>query len=256
MTNNTQEIDLNILYEDNHIVVINKPAGMLTQGDYSGNISLFEHIKKYLKIKYNKPGNVYLGMIHRLDKPVSGTIMFAKTSKAAKRLCNQIKAHKNIKIYIAITENSKNTPISNKWVTLKNYLIREKDKTIVLKEYNKNSQIAELKYKQICKTESFTINIIQLLTGRKHQIRAQLSNIGAPIVGDKKYNSKSNYENDSIALHSYCFGLSHPITKEFININSEIPVSFNSLLSDKITDSEIYTILNHEIRNIMDNNYL
>lgn len=176
---------LQILYEDNHLIAVFKPAGVLVQGDETGDACLMDEVKKYLKEKYQKPGNVFLGMLHRLDRPVSGIVLFAKTSKGAARLSEQFRDHSIKKIYTALTEGVPRI----KSDTLVHYLLKDKNKNTVeaFDEPTAGALRAELDYEVIKKINGRALLQIILKTGRSHQIRAQLKTIGCPIVGDVKY---------------------------------------------------------------------
>ncbi|MCX6781738.1 MAG: RluA family pseudouridine synthase [Candidatus Magasanikbacteria bacterium] len=189
---------LKVLYEDNHLIAVFKPAGVLVQGDKTGDLCLMDEVKKYLKEKYAKTGNVFLGLIHRLDRPVSGIVLFAKTSKGASRLSEQIRNHDFKKEYQALVEgvpkNKKDTQI--------NYLLHD-EKTNKAKIYDakqEGAQLAELSYEVIENRGKNSLLKIDLKTGRHHQIRAQLAHIGHPIVGDIKYGAKAPLPDQSIAL--------------------------------------------------------
>lgn len=180
---------LKVLFEDNHLIVVYKPAGMLVQGDHSGDSTLMDEVKYYLKQKYNKPGNVFLGMVHRLDRPVSGIVLFAKTSKGASRLSEQFRKHNIEKTYHAVVEG---VP-SIKKGTLVNYLKKDEHKNIV-HVYDTpvaGALWAELDYETLESKKEKTLVKIRLKTGRPHQIRSQLSHIGYPIVGDVKYGASN-----------------------------------------------------------------
>jgi len=216
-----------ILYEDNHIIVVNKPSGMLSQGDASGDDSLLDILKQYVKKKYNKDGDAFIGLVHRLDMPVSGVMVFARTSKAARRLHAEIISDNMNKYYIAVVE--KELPDDKIWHKLENFLTRERDVTkIVLKE-TKDSQKADLCYRTIRSSNGYTLVLVKLGTGRKHQIRAQFSSIGAAVAGDKKYGSKNEVKN-SICLHSVFLSFSHPTHKEKMKFYSIIPLSFGKFI--------------------------
>ena len=218
-----------ILYEDNHIIVINKPAGLLSQGDSTGRPSIYEELKQYIKLKYNKPGNVFLGLVHRLDRPVSGLMVFARTSKAAKRLHSEFLKQNIEKFYIAVTEkkNIKAQPAnSNKWTKHESFLKRVKDKTFVDKKNTDNAQYALMHRLIVSETEYSRLNLISLNTGRKHQIRAQLSFSGEPVYGDKKYNATYSTGDNVILLHSTYLSFVHPTTKERLEFYSQAPDYF------------------------------
>ncbi len=188
-------MNLFVLYEDNHIIAVYKPAGMLVQGDHSGDPTLMDEVKYFLKQKYNKPGNVFLGMVHRLDRPVAGIVLFGKTSKGAARLSEQIRSHTIQKIYHALVIGEPKEPRG----TLVNYLKKDTDKNFV-KVYDiavEGALRAELDYEVVESKNGKSLVKIFLKTGRPHQIRTQLSHIGCPIVGDVKYGAPSQIEIES-----------------------------------------------------------
>lgn len=213
-----------ILYEDNHIIVVNKPSGMLSQGDISGEDSLLDFLKRYVKKKYNKEGDAFVGLVHRLDMPVSGVMVFARTSKAARRLHSEIISGNMHKFYLAVVE--KEMPCDGKWHRLENFLIRERDITKVAAKESIGTQKADLNYRTISSSKGYSILLIKLGTGRKHQIRAQFSSLGAPIAGDKKYGSQSEYK-DSILLCSVFLSFTHPTLKERMEFYSPPPDRFS-----------------------------
>ncbi len=203
-----------ILYEDNHLLIVDKPAGLLTQGDASGRPSLLENLKAFLKMRDNKPGNVFLGMVQRLDKPVSGAIVFAKTSKAAGRVSEQIRKRRLSKYYLAVTKTAKPAvshaaESEDGWNEIAHRLQRVGDKTVV-DDRSDTSQQALLRLKTLFHGERCQLHAINLITGRKHQIRAQFSAMGLPILGDKKYGAEYPADGECILLHSYYVRLAHP----------------------------------------------
>jgi len=210
---------MKIFYEDNHIIVVYKEKGILSQSDGSNKPDMLTMIKAYIKEKYNKPGNVYLGLVHRLDINTSGIMVFAKTSKAANRLSEEIKKHEFNKRYIATVEGS----IDNKeYVELKSYILKNEEER---KSYiNKNGQEAILEYRLIknYKIGNTLVSDIEvnLKTGRFHQIRCQMSSIGHPLYGDKKYGSKNDCNND-IPLEAYYLSFIHPTKKELMEFKSK-----------------------------------
>jgi 23S rRNA pseudouridine1911/1915/1917 synthase len=211
---------LKVIYEDNHIIAVYKPSGMLVQGDFSRDITLIDVVRKYLAVNYDKSGNVYLGLVHRLDKPASGLVIFAKTSKGASRLSKQFREHSIIKVYYAMVEGKIKRGIEQ---TLKSYLIRDKDITKVDKQ-SPESKYAELTYQCIKSDGKNSLLKVQLVTGRKHQIRSQLSAIGYPIVGDIKYRAKSQLDNKgAIALICKSISFTHPTKKEPITLQVDLP---------------------------------
>ena len=199
--------NLNILYEDNHIIVVVKPVNVLSQKDITNDPDMLTIIKAYLKEKYHKPGNVYLGLVHRLDRMVGGVMVFAKTSKAASRLSNDIRENKMHKTYLAVCHGK-----VDKSGTLKNYLKKESDfKSIITNE--KEGKLAVLNYELIDydKEKDLSLIRVDLITGRHHQIRCQFSNINHALVGDKRYGN-DNYQN--IGLFAYQLSFIHPVKKE------------------------------------------
>lgn len=214
-------LKLEVLYEDKHLIAINKRSGDLVQGDKTGDISLNERVKTFLKEKYNKPGNVFCGVIHRIDRPVSGVVLFAKTSKSLSRM-NQLVKERNIeKIYWGITQNKPEKEED----TLINYLHKnERTNTSYVSDIEKKNYLkSELHYKIISKSKCHYLFEIQLITGRHHQIRAQLSHIGCPLKGDLKYGAARSNSDGSICLHSYSIAFVHPISHENICITAPIP---------------------------------
>ena len=214
-------INLDILYEDNHIIVCYKPRGILSQEDISGKPDMLSLIKGYIKEKYNKPGNVYLGLVHRLDINTKGIMVFAKTSKAASRLSDSIKEHTFIKKYIATVEGE----ITNtEYVTLTNYL--KKDETKKKSFISNDGRFAELEYKLIktYKIDDRTVSDIDIVlkTGRFHQIRCQLAGIGHPLYGDTKYGSKVKKDDYLIPLTAYHLEFPHPTTKEILKFEIKV----------------------------------
>lgn len=232
-----------IIYEDNHIIIINKPFGILSQGDSSGVPSLIEIIKEYIKNKYNKTGDVFLGLVHRLDRPVTGVMVFARTSKAASRLHSEIVSLEMEKYYISIV--CKSFLCDDEWHKLSGFFRRERDTTYVYSDEVKGSQPGILMYRVIHSAEIYSLIIVKLITGRKHQIRSQFSKIGAPVAGDRKYGAENDY-NGQIALHSFFLSFKHPTLKERIDFSSTPPEIFTKitgLTSQNITDRALNAIM-------------
>jgi len=211
------EPDLEIIFEDNHLLVINKPAGLLSQEDHTGRPDALSLCKDYIKKRYNKPGNVFLGLLHRLDRPVSGVMVFAKTSKAASRISEQIRSRKVRKRYRAAVHG--NPPPNG---VLEHHLEKDTEKNMVsvVSRPTRKSKVAKLSFNTIFSSEALTLVDVNLETGRAHQIRVQFAEIGSPIWGDKRYGKK---EPGHIALHAYSFRLEHPTTKEKITFSAELP---------------------------------
>lgn len=215
--------EIKILFEDNHILVIEKPVNVLSQKDCTGDEDLCDMLKKYLKEKYDKPGNVYIGNVHRLDRPVGGVMVFAKTSKAASRLSQAIKAGEFRKEYLAVTEGE----IKEKKGTLVHYLIKNghRNKVTASEKETPGSKKAVLDYDVLENKAGMALVLIRLHTGRPHQIRVQMQSIGHPLVGDRKYGKRGDPE-DTPALWSFRLGLSHPTTKEDLTFSCLPPEVF------------------------------
>lgn len=213
--------NLQILFEDNHIIIINKKAGDITQGDKTGDKPLSEVVKSYIKEKYDKPGNVYLGVVHRLDRPTSGVIIFAKTSKALSRLTKMLREKKINKTYWAIV---KGVPKKEK-ESLVNHLKKnpKNNKSYVVNADVNDSKKAILHYEVIKKLDNYSVLEINLETGRHHQIRTQLAHTGFPIKGDLKYGFPRSNKDASIHLHARKIEFIHPVTKENIKIIAPTP---------------------------------
>ncbi|MBT8333181.1 MAG: RluA family pseudouridine synthase [Desulfobacterales bacterium] len=218
-------MDLEILYEDNHLIALNKPAGLLTQGDRSGDPCLLDSLKDYIKKRDFKPGNVFVGMVQRLDRPVSGVVIFAKTSKAAGRLSECIRKRQITKLYLALTESNGIIDYSlNRWSDHTDYLFRKGNKTHIAKQAIDGSKKGKLRLQTLHVGKSHALHRVHLVTGRKHQIRAQLSHMGIPIAGDRKYGSSDNFPvSRGIGLHAYYCSVDHPVRAEQLNIITSLP---------------------------------
>jgi 23S rRNA pseudouridine1911/1915/1917 synthase len=213
--------NLQVLYEDNHIIIINKRAGDITQGDNTGDKPLSDVVKEYVKDKYNKPGNVFIGTVHRLDRPTSGVVIFARTSKALERLNKMLRDKTINKTYWALVKNQPKKEID----TLINFLKKDtkKNKSFVYKKEIEGSKKATLHYKTIKKLDNYSLLEIDLETGRHHQIRTQLSYIGSPIKGDLKYGFDRSNKDGSISLHARKIEFIHPVTKENVSLIAPTP---------------------------------
>lgn len=210
--------NLKIIYEDNHIIVVEKIPNIPSQGDKTGDIDMLEIIKKYIKEKYNKPGNVYLGLVHRLDRPVGGVMVFAKTSKAASRLSEEVRSRQLKKEYLVVVDGK----FEKNKDTLEDYLLKNQQKNIsrVVKEGTKNSKLAKLDYETLKYNSEIDLSVLKVLlhTGRHHQIRVQLSSRGHSIYGDQKYGTRGRGK--QIALWAYKLTIIHPITKKEMTFTS------------------------------------
>lgn len=214
--------DLQILYEDNHIIVVQKQQNVLSQGDETNDKSLLDMVKEYIKQKYNKPGNVYVGLVHRLDRPTGGVMVFAKTSKAAERLSEQLKTKQFSKKYLAVvvaTPKYKNS-------RLEHFLKKDEreNKVTVCPRGVEGAKQAILEYKTISSKKGLSLLDIQILTGRSHQIRVQLSQIGNPIFGDQKYGIQTP-KKCNLALWAYRLSFIHPVTKKTMVFKSVPPIT-------------------------------
>ena len=214
---------LNVLYEDNHLLALNKPAGVLVQGDQTGDEPLVEHGKKYIKEKYNEPGEVFLGVVHRLDRPVSGVVVFARTSKALERMNELFRDRKTGKIYWAVVKNKPKEESG----TLVHWLVKNEknNKVTVFAKENIQGQRSELNYRTLKKKSGFYLLEVNPITGRPHQIRVQLASMGCEIVGDVKYGSQQPNVDKSICLHARQLTFAHPVKKETISIEAPLPES-------------------------------
>lgn len=210
-----------VLFEDNHILAVNKPSGMLTQGDRTGDLPLNELAKQYLVEKYKKPGDAYLGVPHRIDRPTSGLVLLAKTSKALVRLNQKFQNKEIQKTYWAVVKNKP----TQKEGTLIHYLVRnpQKNKSTAHSKEVPNSKLAELSYKTLLSLDNYVLLEVYPKTGRHHQIRSQLSAIGCPIKGDVKYGFDRTNSDASIHLHARSIRFIHPVTKEQQKISAPPP---------------------------------
>lgn len=208
---------MDILYEDNHIVVVNKAAGEIVQGDKTGDTPLSEMVKQYLKEKYNKPGNVFCGVVHRIDRPVSGLVIFARTSKALERLNKMLREGEIHKTYRAVVEGHP----AKKEALLENWLVSDGriNKTFVTDSRNPDAKLSRLEYRTVESGDRYSLLEINLLTGRKHQIRAQLSAMGHPIKGDLKYGARRSNRDGGISLQAFRIRFTHPVSKEEIDLS-------------------------------------
>lgn len=212
---------MTVVYEDNHLIIVNKTASEIVQGDKTGDTPLSESVKLYLKEKYAKPGNVFLGVTHRLDRPVSGLVVFAKTGKALSRLNEMFRLSQVKKTYWAVV---KNRPPQEEGVLI-HYLVRneKQNKSYAYDQEKPGSKKAELHYRLIAHSDNYYLLEVDLKTGRHHQIRCQLAKMGCPIKGDLKYGSPRSNPDGSICLHARRVRFIHPVSKEEIDITAPLP---------------------------------
>ena len=213
---------MTVLYEDNHIIAVNKSSSEIVQGDKTGDQPLSETIKLYLKEKYNKPGEVFLGVTHRLDRPVSGVVLFAKTSKALTRLNEMFRNQEVKKTYWAIVKERPELPEGR----LEHYLVRneKQNKSVAFEKERSDAKKAALSYKLIAHSDTYYLLEVQLETGRHHQIRCQLAKMGCPIKGDLKYGFPRSNPNGGISLHARSVEFIHPVSKLPISLTAPVPV--------------------------------
>lgn len=212
---------MQVVYEDNHIIIVYKESGEIVQGDKTGDVPLSETVKDYIKTKYHKPGNVFLGVVHRLDRPVSGLVIFARTSKALTRLNAMFKDGDIHKTYWAITKNAPAIPeaMLTHWLTRN----EKQNKSYAYDREVPNSKKARLAYRVIGHTDHYNLLEVHLMTGRHHQIRCQLAHMGCPIKGDLKYGAKRSNPDGSISLLSHSVEFVHPVSHELIHLDSPLP---------------------------------
>jgi len=213
---------MTVLYEDNHIIAVNKSTSEIVQGDKTGDQPLSETIKLYLKEKYNKPGEVFLGVTHRLDRPVSGVVLFAKTSKALTRLNEMFRNQEVKKTYWAIVKEKPEQPEGR----LEHYLVRneKQNKSVAYDKERSDAKKAALSYRLIAHSDTYYLLEVHLETGRHHQIRCQLAKMGCPIKGDLKYGFPRSNPNGGISLHARSIEFIHPVSKLQISLTAPVPV--------------------------------
>ena len=213
---------MEVVYEDNHIIIVNKRSGEIVQGDKTGDRPLSDIVKDYIKEKYQKPGAVFLGVVHRLDRPVSGLVVFARTSKALTRLNRMFAEGEVHKTYWAIVRRQES---GGEWQTLEHWLVRneKQNKSYAYDKEKPNSKRAVLKYRAISHSDNYTLLEVQLMTGRHHQIRCQLAAMGCPIKGDLKYGAPRSNPDGSISLLSRRVEFIHPVSKESIAVEAPLP---------------------------------
>lgn len=217
-------MNLQVIYEDNHLIVVNKPAGILVQGDETEDTPLVDYVKDYIKFRYKKPGDVFLGVVHRLDRPVSGAVIFARTSKALTRMNELFKERKVEKRYWAITENRPFPEYGH----LTHYILKDQERNVSraldqMSNRSKDAKKSELDYELIGNLEARYLLLVKPITGRPHQIRVQLSKIGCPIVGDVKYGYNQANQDGSIYLHCRSMSFLHPVQQTPVTITADAP---------------------------------
>ena len=213
---------MTVVYEDNHLIIVNKSASEIVQGDKTGDTPLSEQVKWYLKKKYAKPGNVFLGVVHRLDRPVSGLVVFARTSKALSRLNEMFRSRGCVrKTYWAIVGNC---PPQSEGI-LENWLVRNErqNKSYVCSSQTEGAKLALLDYRLIARSERYYLLEVRLHTGRHHQIRCQLAHLGCPIKGDLKYGAPRSNADGSICLHARSIAFEHPVSHDMISVTAPLP---------------------------------
>ena len=212
---------MTVVYEDNHIIIVNKTASEIVQGDKTGDTPLSETVKQYLKEKYQKPGNVFIGVTHRLDRPVSGLVVFAKTSKALSRLNEMFKTKEVKKTYWAVVKNR----LPHEEGTLEHWLVRneKQNKSYAYDKERPQSKKAVLNYRLLAASDNYYLLEVDLQTGRHHQIRCQLAKMGCPIKGDLKYGFSRSNPDGSICLHARSISFVHPVSKEQITVEAPLP---------------------------------
>lgn len=212
---------MKVVYEDNHVIIVYKESGEIVQGDKTGDVPLSKTVKDYIKTKYHKPGNVFLGVVHRLDRPVAGLVVFARTSKALTRLNAMFRDGQVHKTYWAITQTLPPAPEA----TLTNWLTRneKQNKSYAYDHEVSGAKKAVLVYRVIGHTERYHLLEVRLMTGRHHQIRCQLAHMGCPIKGDLKYGAKRSNPDGSICLLSHAVQFEHPVTHEYVSLHSPLP---------------------------------
>ena len=216
---------MEVVYEDNHIIIVNKRSGEIVQGDKTGDVPLSDIVKAYIKEKYQKPGAVFLGVVHRLDRPVGGLVVFARTSKALTRLNKMFAEGEVHKTYWAIVGREKGKEISEQFATAEHWLVRneQQNKSYAYDHEVPHSKKAVLRYRMIGHSDRYMLLEVNLLTGRHHQIRCQLAALGMPIKGDLKYGAKRSNPDGSISLLSHRVEFVHPVSKETVVVESPLP---------------------------------
>jgi RluA family pseudouridine synthase len=223
-------ISLEPVFIDNHLLVVNKPAGILSQADETGDEDMLTQGKAYLKERFNKPGNVYLGLVHRLDRPVSGVMVLARTSKAAGRLAEQFRSRTPVKKYLALVEG-----LCTGGGLQVDYLVKENRRVRCVSPDHPKAKRAELHWKALAYLDGISLIDLDLLTGRPHQIRVQLAGMGYPILGDLRYGARRFFDDRNLALHCYQLGIEHPIRREPMTWRVPPPATWNGFFDAQIS---------------------
>ena len=215
------DVVMRVIYEDNHIIIVNKASGEIVQGDKTGDRPLSEDVKDYIKMAYAKPGNVFLGVTHRLDRPVSGLVIFARTSKGLSRMNDLFRRGEVHKTYLAIVQSAP----PKEYDELKGWIVRneKQNKSYCYQHEVKDAKEARLRYRLVAKTDRYYLLAVQLLTGRHHQIRCQLSAMGFPIKGDLKYGARRSNPDGSICLHAWQVNFEHPVSHQMVSVKADLP---------------------------------
>lgn len=220
---------LDVCYLDNHLLVVNKAPGMLTQADRTGDPDLVTLARSFLKKRYGKPGNVYVGLVHRLDRPASGIVVLARTSKSAARLSDQFRRRIPTKRYLTIVEGR-----LEKAGTLVDTLVKEAGHVRVATPQAPGGLRAELRYRAVETSGGRTLVDVELKTGRPHQIRVQMSNVGHPVVGDMRYGARSEFDGRNLALHAYDLGLEHPTLRKWMRWQAPTPATWDGSFTEAV----------------------
>ncbi|MDA0683288.1 MAG: RNA pseudouridine synthase [Bacteroidetes bacterium] len=220
---------ITIRYVDNHLLVVEKPPGMLSQADRTGDEDMLTACKEWVGKEFNKPGNVYLGLVHRLDRPASGLMVFARTSKAASRLAEQFRSRSVTKKYVALVEG--NAPFNEKWI---DWLVKENERVRIVRESHQGAKRAELSMQTLAAEGKKSLISIELHTGRPHQIRVQCASRKCPIVGDFKYGATTELDGRNLALHASILELDHPTTKERMRWTARPPGNWPQEWADRV----------------------
>ena len=224
-------MEFDVLYLDNHLLIVNKSPGFLAQADKTGDSDLLTLARDFLKKKFNRSGNVYLGLVHRLDRPVSGIMALARTTKAASRLSAQFRNNTPQKRYLALVEGN-----CSGQGTYIDYILKQNKKVRIIAPSHPKALYAELAWRVVINRNHLSLLDIMLKTGRPHQIRVQLANAGFPILGDLRYGAQKKFDRENIALHNYLLGLEHPVKKQYMQWKVKPPLSWDGYFDDVIQD--------------------